>query len=118
MAAHLALVGTGFGLVTAPLSTSVIDAVDETRRGVASGLVVILRLIGMSVGLSLLTAWGLKRFEQLSSAYTITELGSVILDLTAQVLDETFLAAGGVLLLAVLIAFALRGRLRPVTAES
>ncbi len=118
MAAHLALVGTGFGLVTAPLSTSVIDAVDETRRGVASGLIVILRLIGMSVGLSLLTAWGLKRFEQLSSAYTIAELGGVLLGLTAQVLDETFLAAGGVLLLAVLIAFGLRGRLQPVEAES
>ncbi len=114
MAVHLALAGTGFGLVTTPLSTAVIDGVGETRRGVASGLIVILRLIGMSVGLSMLTAWGLKRFEQLSSGYTVAELGGVLLDLTAQVLDETFLAAGGVLLVAVLIAFALRGRIQEV----
>jgi hypothetical protein len=53
------LAGLGFGLVTAPLSTAVIDAAGETQRGVTSGLVVILRLVGMSAGLSLLTAWGL-----------------------------------------------------------
>ncbi len=108
MALHLALAGLGFGLVTAPLSTTVIDTVSETQRGIASGLVVILRLIGMSVGLSLLTAWGLNRFERLSSRYAITELGAVILDLTAQVLDETFLAAGAILLVAIPVAIWLR----------
>ena len=118
MAIHLALAGLGFGLVTTSLSTAVIDAVGETQRGVASGLVVILRLVGMSVGLSLLTAWGLKRFEQLSRGYSIAELGGVPLDLTAQVLDETFLAAGGVLLLTVLVAFSLRSGLRQVMEEA
>jgi MFS family permease len=108
MALHLALAGLGFGLVTAPLSTTVIDTVSETQRGIASGLVVILRLIGMSVGLSLLTAWGLNRFEGLSSQYAIAELGAVILDLTAQVLDETFLAAGGILLVTIPIALWLK----------
>jgi len=118
MAIHLALAGLGFGLVTAPLSTTVIDAVGETQRGVASSLVVILRLIGMSVGLSLLTAWGLERLEQLSSGYTSAELSGVILELTAQVLDETFLAAGGVLLMAVLVALALRSRLQQLVEET
>ncbi len=118
MAIHLALTGLGFGLVMTSLSTAVIDAADETQRGVASGLVVILRLIGMNVGLSLLTAWGLKRFEQLSSRYPITELSGVLLDLTAQVLDETFLAVGGVLLLAIPVAFSLRSRLRQVVEEA
>ncbi|MBS1248715.1 MAG: putative triacylglyceride transporter [Chloroflexi bacterium] len=108
MAVHLALAGIGFGLVTSPLSTSVVDAVDETQRGVASGLVVILRLIGMSVGLSLLTAWGLRRFEQLSRGYTLSQLGEVITEITAQVLTGIFLAAGGALLLAVPIAFLLK----------
>lgn len=108
MALHLALAGAGFGLVTSPLSTTVVDAVDETQRGVASGLVVILRLIGMSVGLSLLTAWGLRRFEQLSSQYTIAELGNVITEITAQVLTGIFLGAGAALLLAIPIAFFLK----------
>lgn len=116
MATHLALTGLGFGLVTAPLSTTVIDAVGETQRGIASGLVVILRLIGMSVGLSSLTAWGLQRFDQLSSGYALTELSDTILyQLTAQVLDETFLASGAVLLLTVLVALTLRSRLSQVT---
>jgi len=114
MAFHLALAGLGFGLVTSPLSTAVIDAVGETERGVASGLVVILRLIGMSVGLSLLTAWGLRRFDRLSSGYAVFELGKVLLDLTAQVLSETFLVAGGVLLAAIPIAIALRRRARQI----
>lgn len=113
MALHLALTGLGFGLVTAPLSTTVIDAVDETQRGVASGLVVILRLIGMSVGLSLLTSWGLRRFEQLSAGYTIVQLDRVIFDLTARVLDETFLISGVVLLATFLLALAtLKSRLQ------
>jgi MFS family permease len=112
MALHLALAGLGFALVTSPLSTAVIDAVGETQRGVASGLVVILRLIGMSVGLSLLTAWGLRRFEDLSSAYTVSELGGVIMDLTAQVLDETFLIAGGILALAIPAVLAVRNKQR------
>ena len=110
MALHLALAGLGFGLVTAPLSTAVVDAVDETRRGIASSLVVILRLIGMSVSLSVLTAWGLQRFAQLSSRYTLLELPEVSLHLTSQVLSETFLVSGAVLLAGVAIAAWLRRR--------
>lgn len=111
MALHLALAGLGFGLATAPLSTAVIDAVDETQRGVASGLVLILRLIGMSVGLSLLTAWGLQRFDALSAPYSITGLSEeIFLHLTAQVLSETFLVASGVLLATSTLAFLLRRR--------
>ena len=59
MAVHLAIAGLGFGLVTAPVGTAVINAVQAEIRGVASGMVLILRLMGMSVGLSSLTAWGL-----------------------------------------------------------
>ncbi|MEA2007672.1 MAG: hypothetical protein U9O54_00985, partial [Chloroflexota bacterium] len=104
--------GLGFGLVTSPLSTAIVDTVDETQRGVASGLVVILRLIGMSVGLSLLTAWELRRFEQLSSPYSIGELGAVINDLTAQVLNETFLASSIALILGIPFAFLLKKNLQ------
>jgi MFS family permease len=108
MAFHLALGGFGFGLVTSPVATATIDAVASDLRGVASGLVLILRLMGMSVGLSALTAWALHRFEVLSLPYSITELGQVIVSLTAQVLDETFLAAALVTLLGVGLALGLR----------
>jgi MFS family permease len=114
MALHLALAGLGFGLATAPLSTAVVDTAGDTQRGVASGLVLILRLMGMSLGLSVLTAWGLRRFQQLSSGYSLAQVGEVVLDLTAQVLNETFLAAGGLLLAAVLIAAWLRPQYKPL----
>jgi len=110
MTIHLALVGTGFGLVSSPLSTAVVDTAGETQRGVASGIVVILRLVGMSLGLSMLTAWGLRRFEQLSSGHTTVELSSVLLEITARVLDEMFLAAGVVLALALPLALVVRRR--------
>ncbi len=118
MALHLALAGLGFALITSPLSTAVIDAVGETQRGIASGLVVILRLIGMSVGLSLFTAWGLRRFEELSGAYTVSELGGVIMDLTAKVLDETFLIAGGILALAIPVVLFVRNHGRQESERS
>lgn len=108
MALHLALAGLGFGLVTSPVGTATIDSVTPDLRGVASGLVLILRLMGMSVGLSGLTAWGLQRFETLSAPYSIAELGEVIVIITAQVLDETFLAAAVVTLLGVGLAMGLR----------
>jgi hypothetical protein len=51
----------------------------------------------------------------LSLPYSITELGQVIVGLTAQVLDETFLAAALVTLLGVGLALGLR---RTVLADA
>jgi EmrB/QacA subfamily drug resistance transporter len=92
MAWQLALAGAGFGLVTAPVGAAVINAVAAEVRGVASGLMLILRLMGMSVGLSSLTAWGLYRFEILSLPYSVAEIGQHLQAITAQILTETFLA--------------------------
>ena len=58
MAAGLALAGIGIGLTIAPIGTAVINAVREHERGMASSLVIILRLIGMSVSMSSMTAYG------------------------------------------------------------
>jgi EmrB/QacA subfamily drug resistance transporter len=113
MILHLALAGFGFGLVTPPVGTATIDAVKAELRGVASGLVLILRLLGMSVGLSALTAWGLHRFEILSSPYSTLELGPVITDITTQVLDETFLAAAAITCLGIVAAIGLRRQAAP-----
>lgn len=108
MASHLALAGFGFGLVTSPIGTATIDTVAAELRGVASGLVLILRLMGMSVGLSALTAWGLHRFGVLSAPYSVVELGGVIAGITAQVLGETFLAAAVVIIPGIILAMNLR----------
>ncbi|MCL4299369.1 MAG: MFS transporter [Anaerolineae bacterium] len=112
MAFHLMIAGLGFGLVIAPVGTAVINAVQPHLRGVASGVVLIFRLMGMSVGLSCLTAWGLYRFDVLSLPYTITEIGQHIGAITAQILNETFLASAIFALLTVILAFRLRPEVR------
>ena len=57
MAWQLVILGSGFGLVIAPVGTAVINAAPDNQRGISSSLVIVVRLMGMSVGLSGLTAW-------------------------------------------------------------
>ncbi len=66
MIAGLLLAGVGLGLTVAPIGTAVINGVAESERGMASALVIILRLIGMSVSISALTAYGLRRSTEIS----------------------------------------------------
>src|SRR5262249_14256457 len=61
MATGLALAGIGIGLTIAPIGTAVINGVRDHERGMASSLVIILRLIGMSISMSSMTAYGLRR---------------------------------------------------------
>ena len=110
------MAGAGFGLVIAPTATAVVDAVVAEQRGVASALVIVLRLMGMTVGLSVLTAWGLYRFDVLGNADLPPLTDPAYLDsltrITARVLRETFLISGVVTLVACLPAGMLRGRER------
>jgi EmrB/QacA subfamily drug resistance transporter len=117
MAFQLLIAGLGFGLVIAPVGTAVINVVAAPERGLASGLVLIFRLMGMSVGLSSLTAWGLYRFEVLSLPYDLTELSQQIGPITAQILNETFLASALLALLLVVLAFILRPETRNLEAD-
>ncbi|HEX6548493.1 MAG TPA: MFS transporter [Candidatus Dormibacteraeota bacterium] len=59
--------GFGFGLVIAPLAAAAL-ASSRSEHGLVSSLVVAARTIGMLVGLSALTAFGLWRFNQLLTA--------------------------------------------------
>jgi len=120
MALALIVLGAGFGLVIAPIGTAVINAAPEPDRGVASGLVIMLRLMGMSVGLAGLTAWGLRRFDALRTTIALPDLPfndpvyqqAVVDGLTAvtvHILTETFLISAVVALIALLISWKLRG---------
>lgn len=57
--------GLGFGLVIAPLTAGVLGLTREQSHGLATSLVVLGRTMGMLVGLSALTAFGLFRFHQI-----------------------------------------------------
>jgi hypothetical protein len=57
--------GLGFGLVIAPLTAAVLDLTRAQQHGLASSLVVLARVMGMLIGLSALTAFGLFRFRQI-----------------------------------------------------
>jgi len=95
MAAGLALAGIGIGLTIAPIGTAVVNGVREQERGMAASLVIILRLIGMSISMSSMTAYGLRRTTVLSrelispeDALDLEKTARVALDVVAKITGE------------------------------
>ncbi len=60
----LVLAGLGIGLALAPVNSAALAAAPPGAHGAASGLVVVARMVGMVLGLALLTAVGLRRYYQ------------------------------------------------------
>lgn len=106
----LAIAGMGIGLLLAPLSAVALDASTDQNRGSAASTALMFRLLGMTVGISILTAAGVARLQELtgrldpvaqrtgeSTAEFLARQQEFITDhvipLSVQVMQETFLAA-------------------------
>ena len=112
IAIEMALVGIGIGLTFSPISTSVINAANDEERGVASALVLIMRLIGMTLSASSLTTIAMNRVNHLANAQYGTEIVSSAFEayprLTVQVLAEFGLLGAALCGAAMLPALLLR----------
>ncbi|MEX2011955.1 MAG: MFS transporter [Chloroflexota bacterium] len=132
----LGLFGLGFGLTVTPRSTAAVEAVGKQAFGMASATVTVARMIGMAVGLAVLTAYGSTTIERLFDAVYATpeayknfipealrnrplEDGLVVQALeawaageAAQIMVPIFLAAGVLTAVAVMPALVMGRRTR------
>lgn len=113
MAPHLTLTGIGLGLTIAPIATAVVNAASKHYRGVASALVLTFRLIGMTVGVSSMTTYGLHRVDYLTATLIppntdYYEALNTSMSILMKVINETFLIAGAICILAIIPAILLR----------
>ena len=54
----LAVFGAGFGLTVTPRSTAAVESAGRASFGMASAIVTVARMIGMAIGVAVLTAYG------------------------------------------------------------
>ncbi|CAA9583553.1 MAG: Uncharacterized MFS-type transporter [uncultured Thermomicrobiales bacterium] len=111
VAPGLALAGGGIGLLLPPLGASVLETAAASDRGAAASSALMFRLLGMTVGVSALTALGVRRLQTLtgrlepvvqssgeSTASFLNRQRLFIeehaIPLSLQVIRETFLVAG------------------------
>ena len=113
LAPGLALAGGGIGLLLPPVGAVVLETATADDRGAAASAALMFRLLGMTVGVSALTALGIRRLQTLtgrldpvvqaageSTASFLNRQRMFIEDhaipLSLQVIGETFLVAGGI----------------------
>lgn len=123
----LTICGLGFGLVIAPVGAAAINSAPRGTLGIASSLVMVMRLVGMMAGLSALTSWGVRRLNAVLTAlppltpnpgedliaFQVRQLNYIAdrtVDFTFDVLQQTFVIAAFICLAALLPALLLARR--------
>jgi len=66
VALGLGAYGFGFGLTVTPRSTAAVESAGHRAFGTASAVVTVARMLGMAVGLAILTAYGSTTIDRLS----------------------------------------------------
>jgi MFS family permease len=115
IALEMALIGVGLGLTFSPISAAVINTADQDKLGAASALVIIMRLLGMTISVSLLTAFASHRLAVLLAANNpvqpLTDTQAVIDSVmrpTVQVLTEIGLLGAVICAVAIVPALLMR----------
>ena len=72
MSRDLMISGLGFGLVIGPIGASVVASSGPRWMATGSAIVTVSRMVGMVVGLSALSSWGVRRFNDLAVNVEIT----------------------------------------------
>ncbi len=104
MTPELILTGIGLGLTMAPIAAAAINTSPTQYRGTASALVIIFRLLGMLVSVSTDATYGTQRFNYLSAKFltTMNDLTQAGMAATEKVIQETFIMAAIVCILALI----------------
>ena len=135
MCATMALAGVGLGIVIAPIAESAISSAGIENYGVASGLVLLARLVGMTIGLSAVTRYAVERLEMRTDALPPLGLepGESTADflmrqqeyveenavpLTLDVIHETFLVAALMCLVTLIAVYWMRQRTATQTVST
>jgi MFS family permease len=126
MIPHLIITGVGFGLTMAPIAAAALDTTPQDYRGTASGMVILFRLVGMTLGVSSMTTYGLYRTNSLSTRLVTptldsSELTELLTTIAETVISETLLIAGIFCVLTLIMVLRIRslkeGRLSDVRNE-
>jgi MFS family permease len=127
MAVQLVVTGTGLGLTFSPVSAAAVNSAPKGERGSVSALVIIIRLVGMTISMSSLTTFALRRVSALmgdtGETFDMDAATAEVVDVTAQVIRELMLLGAAVCVLALIAAWFMRARAsasaeQPAAADS
>ena len=125
MGGHMMLIGVGLDLTISPITTAALNDVHEDERGIAAGLILNLRLVGMTVAISSLTIYSLSRFDELVARYQASETSDMVqtavdasLSAAMKVINEMQLIGAAVAIAAFACALLLRGGRSAASASS
>lgn len=107
----LSVVGFGLGMALAPVNDAALADAPQEAHGTASSLVVVSRMVGMVVGLALLTGVGLHRYYQAVEALPREQQtdGGALLDAALLQVHTVFLGAAGAAALGAVLALVCLG---------
>ena len=129
---HLVIAGLGLGLNNTPIMTRALSAAGEDYQATAASLVVAARMMGMTLGLAALSAWGVEHFQSLTTGleFSLPQVGEAAEVVQAKAAEYNaglnkaglalfhnfFQVAGAVALVAIIPALAMRADRRQPTS--